>query len=575
MRPRSLRFVFAAASILASSAVATPASAGGAVLSPVGESDPSFVDVRMAVAATPGGSTRWTELTLPAGARVAWLVPVKPGAAVDWAPDGWLDALDDATRVRLAPPSETFDCPARLPSQTSAPWSKTGARKQATSLAVQASADALLAYAAERGYAVPPALADEIAAVYQRGWRLLTLELATGRSTTSTGTLRVSDDAGAVFPLALWKGARITAFAIGPGAATLPGSRDVDAGSLRWGSHGSSYETWRREVIEGGPATWLRESSSHDVLFSETPVPGGPPIPSVAAGYFANASCTTRAEALRSSSGVVGTSCAPGEVARVPGGAECTPSSGSIDPSTLTCFDRTDFSLSLSAGTPRSAFVTRWATSIPEGRFGSDLPISFAPDAQRGPVFLVHSLEACPPEGTDAPLSPPPISRPSGGDAPSGTSSHDEASEYGTPSESCSGSTTSGTVAYEEEPPPEETSESCSGSDTSSDDGWDDSDSGDGCSSDDSSSSSSDACSRGSSSSSSGGGDEWDTEDDEDGWDTEDEASPSGAKIRPSARKKPHASGKTKKKPGSPVSRYSLLAAALLLPLRRRGRAEL
>ena len=47
--------------------------------------------------------------------------------------------------------------------------------------------------------------------------------------------------------------------------------------------------------------------------------------------------------------------------------------------------------------------------------------------------------------------------------------------------------------------------------------------------------------------------------------------SPKRKKLAP-APKKPHA--KTTKKKASPVSRYALLAAALLLPLRRRRGPE-
>jgi hypothetical protein len=576
--------LLAAAAILASFVIPSPARAGGAVLPRVGSPDPNALDIRIAVATTGAGTTRWTEVTTPAATRALWLVPARPGAAIDWAPDGWLAALDDATAVRVLPPSAPAPCPVPSSPERAAAWTRTATKRAPAAVAVHPTADAAKAHAAEHGYEVTPAVAAQIASLYQSGWNLVSIELASTWSASSSGTLRVSDDGGAVLPLAL-TGSRaastyVTAFTIGAGVASLPGTRDVDATAIRWGQRGSSYAEWRRNAVEGaGGSAWVRESASHAALFDGTAFAGGSPAPSVAAAYFVNNACASSAQAAGSSAGTVGVSCAPGDAARVPGGLACTPAPGTIDPSSVSCGDGArDLAFALSGASPADVVVTRWAGVVARGGLGADLPIGFDPTAApRRPVVRASSYEACATAPADPPITPPSGSS-SGYDPGSSAGGGGSSSSGGVYVEpGCGGSTTTAsTTTYEEyeetDPPPDDTSsDSCSGgtTTTSSDEGWDSDDSGDSCSGDDSSSSSSssDSCSGGSSSSSSSGGSD-------DGWDTEDEASPTGAKVKPAA-KKPHALRKTKKKSPSPVSRYALLGVALLLPLRRRGRANL
>ena len=79
------------------------ASAHGAVLRPAAAADPSTLDVAVAVAVTPFGTTRWTRLTVAGPPSVLWLVPARPGAALDWASEGWLRTLEAATSPRITP----------------------------------------------------------------------------------------------------------------------------------------------------------------------------------------------------------------------------------------------------------------------------------------------------------------------------------------------------------------------------------------------------------------------------------------------------------------------------------------
>lgn len=555
--------------------------AAGAVLPAVAKPDAAFVDMRVAVSVTPAGSTRWSEITVPSNTPAMWLVPVRPGAAIDWAPARWLDALDEATAPRILPPAYVFPtCPVRGSPETPRPWTTPGPKQPPAALAVHSTADSARAYVAERGYRLDTAIASRISELYSKGWNLVALEMAASSSEKTSSTLRVSDDGGAVLPFALTGGSstRVTVFAIGAGVAAVPGIRDVDRSALRWGREGSTFTTWRRSEIDGGQGrTWLRESASHEALFDGTQLTHADTIASVVDRYLQGMSCSPSvAKDLSLEPGVVGTTCAPGTAARAPGGGACVAASGAIDPAALSCAADIDLALALSGLSPARAIVTRLVGRIPGGALGADLAVGFDQAANRqSPAIRATAYESCrssPSGGFPEPEqdSPPPLHpQPSGGNR-SSTSS--EGDVYVGTSSGCSGGAVgSSTTTYEEEPVPEDTSddgsstESCSGGGSSSgwdssddSDGWDDGDSGESCSSDDSSSSSSDSCS--------GGGDGWDTSDSDDGWDTSD-MNPRGKKVRPAAKK-------TSKKKSSPVSRYALLAAALLLPLRRRKRAE-
>lgn len=573
MRPRSAVLFFAKVSALASLAVTAPARAGGAVLPRTGSPEPLALDVRVAVAATATGSVRWNEITVPPSTSLMWLVPVRPGAAVDWTGDEWLAALDDATAPRVLPPSAPASCPVPMSAERTTSWASPAPARRPTAVTVHTTSSAAREHAAELGYEVSPQMAARIDALSAKGFGFVALELASSWGRTSSGTLRVADDAGAVLPLAITGTragpTRVTAFTIGPGVAAVPGTRDVDPSSIQWGATGSDYARVRRDLLESSAGdAWLRESASHNALFTGTAVLGGSPAPSLVVGYFASSTCASSARSVGTSFDAVGVACAPGNVARVPGGAPCTPSPGAIDPARLSCGQADDLALALAGVAPGAAVVTRWAGIVPAGALGVDLPIAFDPTiAQRYPVVRAASIAGC--GSVDPPLAPEPSSPGGGGGSSSGTSTYDPYyAESG-----CGGSTTSSTTVYYEdevdsEPPPDDTSDGCSGGTTSTsteDDGWDSEDSEDGWDSDDSSdgcgggdTSSSDSCSGGSSSSSSSGGSD-------DGWDTEDEMSPQAKKTHARVEKK-------KRRTKSPVSRWAMLAALLLLPLRRRAR---
>ena len=310
------------------------AGANGAVLPPVNTADPSTLDVEVAVAVTPFGATRWTRLTVAGTDSMMWLVPVRPGAALDWASEGWLVALESATLPSISPPSETQPCGLPTGPERATSWSSIGTKKFPRAVTVNSTESATRALASSRGFAVSDDVAAKIADVYTKGYVLVSAEFDTTGGPISTPTLRINDDGGSMIPLALTgstqTAARVTAIVIGQGAALLPGSRDLDPSTLVWGKSSSDYGTARANLLAtGGGAFWLRESASHDVLFDGVAVPRSTPIQPLLGTYFLEATgsaqptCEGAARNLVPAAGSLGRICAPGALAMVPGGNAC------------------------------------------------------------------------------------------------------------------------------------------------------------------------------------------------------------------------------------------------------------
>jgi hypothetical protein len=509
------------------------------------------LDVRVAVAVSPKGTTRWSEVTVPQGTRVLWLVPARPGANVGWAANGWFPALDEATAPRILQPSYGSNCNVQSTPERATPWTVSASKQAPVSYAVHPTLESVRSAASTGGYAIDSELDARIEALYAAGWNLVEIEIDAPSGSATSSTLRVSDDGGSALPLALTGSraaqTRVTAFSIGVGVMTTSGSVDIDTGALEWGSSGSNFTTWRRGILQGGGGqTWLRESASHAALFHGTPVAGSTATPSVAAQYLGGTSCATSAKNVADSDAVVGES---------------------LPASTFACGGLDDLAIALDGLAPRSAVVTRWSGIVARGDLGVDRAIAFdAKAAQSMPAVRAGTYEGCiAPSGS--PPSRSPSSSPTGG-------TNDEPVVYGPDvvyvGDGCGGGTTT-TTTYEDDDTTttSSTDDGCGGdtttTTTSSDDGWDSSDSGESCSSDtsdSSSSSSSDGCSSDSSSSSSSS-DGCSSDSGGDGWDTADmSAKKTSLKMQPKRSK-------------SPFSRYALFAVALILPLRRRARAAL
>jgi hypothetical protein len=549
LRPRFVRSAFLVASFVASLVVPARVEAGGAVVPLEGKADPSVLDVRVAVAVSPTATTRWSEITVPASNRVLWLVPARPGATIGWAGTGWLSSLEEATAPRIIPPVYSSSCDFRRAPERTPAWTVSASKQPSAPYTVHATAESLRSAATGAGFAIAPALDTHVASLYASGWNLVALELASSSGSTSSSTLRVTDDGGAVLPIALvglnGNDTRVTAFAIGAGVMGTSGSLTLDGAALHWGKSGSDFVTWRRDVLRaGGGNTWLRESASHAALFEGTLVSGGSPTASVVAQYLGGTTCAASATNAGVSEAVVG---------------------AYLPSATFACGGLDDLAIALDGLAPRSAVVTRWSGTVRRGEIGVDRPLAFDGKAvQSYPAVRAGSYEWC---ESPAPSTP---SRPLAPGGSTGGSTEDDGVVTSGPDvvyvgDGCGGGTTTTTTYEDEEDDGEATTttssdDGCGGdtTTTSSDDGWDSSDSSDSCSSDtgESSSSSSDSC-------------DSDTSDSSDGWDTADDMSPSAAKAGKTSLK---ASPKRSK---SPFSRYALFAVALILPLRRRARAAL
>jgi hypothetical protein len=555
LRPRFFRSAFLAASVVVAS-LALPArvEAGGAVVPLEGQADPSVLDVRVAVAVSPTGTTRWSEVTVPASNRVLWLVPARPGATIGWAANGWLSSLEEATAPHILPPVYKSSCDFRTAPERTPAWTLSASKQPPAPYTVHATVESVRSAASGAGFAIDAELDARIVSLYASGFQLVALEIASSNGSTSSSTLRVSDDGGAVLPVALvgLKGndTRVTAFAIGNGVMGTSGAIKLTSAPLYWGTSGSNFVTWRRDVLNAANGdAWLRETASHAALFEGTLVNGGSPTLSVVDQYLDGKTCETSAKNAGDSDAVVG---------------------ASLSASTFACEGLDDLAIALWGLAPRSAVVTRWSGIIPRGQLGVDRAVAFDAQAvQAYPAVRAGSYD------NDTCESPPSAAAPSRPLAPGGTTgggtTDDGVVVTGGPDvvyvgDGCGGGTTT-TTEYEDEETTTTTSsdDGCGGdtttTSTSSDDGWDSSDSSDSCSSDTSdSSSSSDSCGSDSSSSSS---DSCDSGGSGDGWDTSDmSAKKTSLKSAPKRSK-------------SPFSRYALFAVALILPLRRRARAAL
>lgn len=549
LRPRFLRSAFLVASVLASLTIPARVEAGGAVVPLEGDPDPFSLDVRVAVATSPSGTTRWSDVTVPASTRALWLVPARPGATIAWASNGWFTALEEATAPRILPPlqAQAASCGFPTTAERTPPWTVSASKQQAGAFTVHPTADAVRSAANAGGFAIDDALDARIGSLYADGWQLVAVELQPSNGASTSATLRISDDGGSVIPIALSGSrsteTRVTAFSIGAGVMTTNGTIDIDAEALRWGSSGSNFVGWRKNALGfGSGERWLRESASHAALFEGTLVAGSSPARSVTGTYLSGLTCASSAVGAGQSDAIVGQS---------------------LPASTFACDGFDDLAIALAGLAPRDAVVTRWSGVVRRGYLGTDRPVTFDANATHSyPARRAGSFVGCEqPSGSSPsePLTPGPTGGSSGGGAVIGDT------DVVYVSDGCGGGTTT-TTTYEEDETTTSTSDDGCGGDTSttttstSDEGWDSSDDSDSCASDSSSSSSSDSDSCDSDSSSSSDGCD---SGDSDGWDSPD--------MSPSSRKTSLKASPKRSK--SPVSRYALFAVALILPLRRRARA--
>ncbi len=167
-----------------------------------------------------------------------------------------------------------------------APWNVTATKKFPRAVTVHTSEAELRSHpplrAASRSPARPP---RRITEAYAKGYTLVAVELDSAGATITTPTLRVSDDGAAIVPLALTGNrqtiVRVTATVISEGGAPPAGApRALDLGlTCRGVRPAASFASARANALaDGGGATWIRESSSHEVVFDGVAVPRSTPI---------------------------------------------------------------------------------------------------------------------------------------------------------------------------------------------------------------------------------------------------------------------------------------------------------
>lgn len=530
------------------------ANANGGVLSPESATaPPSQLDVSSAVAVTPFGTTRWARITVAGVPRAMWLVPARPGAALDWSSEGWLDALDDASAPRIMPPLGDAMCSFPIDQDRVATFGSIGTSRATTGTTVLATEAAARAHASARGFAIDAKQGEQLGKVYASGFQLVAFELdVPSLATTSTPTLRVSDDGIATLPLALTGGSnartRITAFVTAPDPMTVTGGRDIDLRAITWSAAKSDYGAYRATALanERG-AFWLRESSDRVVFRSSAES-----APSVIDSYFKSSTCRNAALAAAQKQGAVGRLCAPGAVATVPGPA-CVTNAGDVDVTPFVCGNDDDLALALAGTSASRLTVSRFAGMIMERTLGGD--VSVLPGGSLSGAFKrAGKFASC----TEPPPYSPPISTPPSGEPVI----EDQTSVTFASSDTCGGNTT---TTVEEGETTSSNDDGCGGSTESTTEG-DSSSSDESCSGDSSTSTESES-----------------DDDDDDGWDSDDSSSSSSSSDDDSCGKSdaaPKKAPKTKtpkskstaKNGKSPVSRYALFAVAIILPIRRRLR---
>lgn len=537
-------------------------------MTPAGGAAPLEIRVDHAVATRPEGSVRWSRVSVTGSKQAMWLVPVRPGAALDWTGDRFLDALDAASRpVVMAPAAVPPGCDIRrTPAKVASFTESTAPRRAPRDLVLLGDAISARAHAVSRGYAIDVDGAARLDAAYAAGWVLVALEVSSDVSTFTTPALRVEDaGAGGIVPFALVGSphapTRATLHVVSSGLVSLTRSTEANVADLRFDAFGSSWAADREARFASKPAPlWIRESAGGAMLFHPTIIADGGALPSVAEAYFAGlsggSSCAATARDAATSPRRVGTACAAGALARVSGGAACVATPGEIAPSAFACADLDDLALAMSGRVATDAALTRWSGLVPRGEHGDDAPIAAGGEAPRSPVTRAREA-TCGPTPT-VPVTPP-IQTPPAPVAPSFPTkpapTDDTTTTTVRPVDSCSGSTTT-TVS------------------TTDDGYYDDTYYDEGCSGSSTSSSSSGGSSSGSSSGSWGGSDDYDdSSSSDDDWgdaDDWDGMSPK-AKKKLHLKKGPHASldGAKKKRGPSPLSRMAILFVAVALPLRR------
>jgi hypothetical protein len=366
---------------------------GGAIGSQGGA---PLVQARVSVAVSEGRTTRWAQVRLdPSAGASAWLVVVWPGARVDEVPSAWLDAVDEVT----AP------TPRAEPQRT---------EQRALDIAVLSDASELSAFAAAWGFVAPPEIGARFSDLASRGARLVALVYPS--SSGWTRTVRVTDTGPAVVPLGLAQAGRdglvVTASIVASTRMRLGAwiAAELEPRSLDCVTDpGSEYRRVRDEAVLRAPEGALLEAAGHDLLW-----------PKAAAAYVRRAveqqglgadACATVFAPL---AGQIASACAPGLLAQPyePRAQPCA--TGSDAGVGLCCGAYDDVALALSGLDSDAAWITRAVTAVAPSSWGSDVALYAEARVAQDPavaqcrVTADAGAEAATPTVQPVPPPPPP-----------------------------------------------------------------------------------------------------------------------------------------------------------------------
>lgn len=568
MRKRSLSPALIVGAALALSTLAPRrADAGGAVL---GETSREVTPVAVRVATSSDGtrSTRWQSVVVPAGERVAWLVPAKPGAKVDFAGEAFFAALDSATTVRVERPEGGAGCgqPGDLATVHDSVPQERATREPGAPFVLRDAAE-LQRFASENGFVVPSHLEGR---AFRDGFSLVALVFQAGARPVTTPVVRVSDDGPPVLPLVLTRGANarvpVTAWVISDGPAQVGTRVPLDSSTVVWGPEGTTYFEAREAALSTYRGFgFVTEAAGHSLTLGPLPpAPDGSKL-STLAELFASRVAKTTPESDRCADALArltnaplrfGIACAPGALVTVPGGdvPACDESNGDADVTRATCdTPENDLAIAFSGKRADRVAVTRAHGFVALGEYGG--LVGFSDGPAKDPILTAGKLSSsCGASPTPFTPTPGPTGAPGGGSYGTGSAGRDgEVVRYET--SSCSGNTvaiydTSSDSTYASDT----SDDSCGGSSSSSSDGSDSSSDDTGCGGDtvggDNDGSSSDSCSSDSSSS-----------------DSSDSCSSDSGSSSDSCKADSKSSHRRGKK--SPMSRAAFLIVALALPMRR------
>jgi MYXO-CTERM domain-containing protein len=417
--------IIAAAVVALTLAASPPAFALGAIVtSPPGAS--AAATVREAITSAPGRTVRWGSVEVRGTAStVAWLVPVRPGAALDLASDAWLEALDAASAPRVVPPD--LEPPCGISGGVEVEGEFTHTVTTSPGAVVVAPDEASLATAlATSGLTLTSDLAPAVDAAFAAGSWMVALVYTQPPADLVTRTVRIVDTSPTGFSLSLVEAGSspvaITAFAIGDASVTIGAQPPLtmDASAVVWRSDGtSSYGNVREALLAANPGGWLFETGGHGVVFDGLPVPGGNPTPALSTSYFFRAAgygdatsspdaCTSAANALEPSEATVAMACPAGALAHAGDGPTCQEivGGGDIDPSVFRCGGvADDLAMALSGLEPAQAWVTRVRSALAPATTGQDARVTGASAAgPYGPVVTASAYaEPCDSQPGDTP----------------------------------------------------------------------------------------------------------------------------------------------------------------------------